>query len=103
MTKKRPHTQRFRSAAEGYQTTSGKRRIPLTLDTALLARINEMAKANDRSVSSTIADIIRSQFESRDTAVLRLTQQETQLLRSHRAIFGHRRERASTDRRESHE
>ncbi len=103
MTKKRAHTQRFRSVAEGYETTSGKRRIPLTLDTDLLARINEIAKANDRSVSSTIADMIRSQFESRDTAALQLTPQEIQLLRSHRAIFGHARERASTDRRESHE
>ncbi len=85
---KRAHTNSFRVKATGYETASGKKRIPLTLDADLLTQINDIAETENTSISSTIANILDRYVQSSATNTLALTSEERQLIRSHRAIFG---------------
>lgn len=83
----RAHTQKFRTKAAGFETSSGKRRIPLTLQPKILDRINAIAESNDVSISSAIASILENQISIDTTSALALTDEEVELILCHRRIF----------------
>ena len=83
----RSHTQKFRTKAAGFETSSGKRRIPLTLQPKMLDKINAIAESIDVSISSAIANILEQQLSIDRTTELALTDEEVELILCHRRIF----------------
>lgn len=96
---RKPH--RFKEA-KGFVQPSGKLKIPISLDADLLERINAIAKAEDVSVTVTVARILDEKLSEanlrstldrmREMAAaeraLALTPEEIELIMTHRRLFG---------------